>query len=128
MKNTVRKKTHLLSDVVNIPNLLRTKTFRAFDDLGTAPVHGFRDAEDYYTTASCRNSLGNVLIPVLIIQAIDDPLICPLSIPNPSELGPTITLEVSRYGGHVGFVGKSTSNLSKHWLDARIMKYLNSWR
>ena len=69
LKNTVRKKVHLLSSIVNVPDLLGAQTVRTFDELGTAPVHGFRDAEDYYKTSSCQKSLGKISIPVLIIQA-----------------------------------------------------------
>lgn len=88
-------------------------------------MHGFRDADDYYLRASCRSFLRNITTPVLIIQAIDDPLVCPLSIPAQDELGVGVTLELSRYGGHLGFVGKGHSGLSKHWLDNRIAKYLS---
>ena len=126
MKTTVRRKAHLLHNQIDVARLLKTGTFRTFDNLGTAPVHGFQDAVDYYARASCRPFLRTINTPVLILQAADDPLMHPRSIPVVGELGPGVTLEVSSHGGHVGFVGGLLPGLSRYWLDQRIMGYLDS--
>ena len=126
MKTTVRRKAHLLHNQIDVARLLKTGTFRTFDNLGTAPIHGFQDAVDYYTRASCRPFLRTINTPVLILQAADDPLMRPRNIPVAGELGPGVTLEVSSHGGHVGFVGGLLPGLSRYWLDQRIMDYLDS--
>lgn len=126
MKTTVRRKAHLLRNQIDVDRLLKTGTFRTFDNLGTGPVHGFQDADDYYTRASCRPFLRAINTPVLILQAADDPLMRTRSIPAAEKLGPGVTLEVSSHGGHVGFVGGLLPGLSRYWLDQRIMDYLDS--
>ena len=105
MTTTVRRKAHLLHNQIDVARLLKTGTLRAFDSLGTAPIHGFQNVDDYYTRASCLPFLRSINTPVLILQAADDPLMRPRSIPAAGELGPGVTLEVSSRGGHVGFVG-----------------------
>ena len=77
MKTTVRRKAHLLHNQIDVARLLKTGTFRTFDNLGTAPVHGFQDAVDYYAWTSCRPFLRTINTPVLILQAADDPLMRP---------------------------------------------------
>jgi len=126
MKSTVRRKAYLLHKQIDVARLLKTRTFRTFDNLGTAPIHGFQDADDYYSKASCRPFLGAINTPVLIVQAIDDPLMWPASIPSGKELGPGIVMETSTHGGHVGFVGGPFPGMSRYWLEQNIINYLDS--
>ena len=77
----------MLHNQIDVARLLKTGTFRTFDNLGTALVHGFQDADDYYTRASCRPFLRTIHTPVLILQAADDPLMRSRSIPAVGELG-----------------------------------------
>ena len=125
MKYTVRRKEHLLKNYLDVPKVLRARTFHEFDDAGTAPVHGFRDAEEYYTKASCRAVLGKISIPVLILHSIDDPVTCATSIPHAKELKPNVVVELSQYGGHVGFVGSTIPYRHGTWLDNRLIAYQN---
>lgn len=99
--------------------------FRQFDNAFTAPLHGFRDVDDYYTRASSKPLLRNIRVPTLIIHAVDDPFICPSAIPSESEISPSVDLEVSDRGGHVGFVGGSLWR-PHYWLEWRIPNFLNS--
>ena len=126
METTVRHKAHLLHNQIDVARLLKTGTFRTFDNLGTMPVHGLQYEDDYYTRASCRRFLRTIHTSFLILQAADDPLMHPRSIPTTGELGPDVTLEVSSHGGHVGFVGGLLPGLSRYWLDQKIMDYLDS--
>ena len=116
----------MLHNQIDVARLLKTGAFRTFDNLGTAPIHGFQDAVDYYTRASCRPFLRTINTPVLTLQAVDNPLMRPRNIPVAGELGPGVTLEVCSHGGHVGFVGGLLPGLSRYWLDQRIMGYLDS--
>jgi len=99
--------------------------FRQFDSAFTAPLHGFRDVDDYYTRASSKPLLRNIRVPTLIVHAVDDPFICPSAIPSGSEVSPSVNLEVSERGGHVGFVGGSLWRPS-YWLEQRIPRFLDS--
>lgn len=102
------------------------QSFWTFDDLVTAPLNGFKDAHDYYQSASCKPFLCKIDTPTLIIHAEDDPFMSPEVIPTNDELSPHITLELSEKGGHVGFVSGTIPWRPKYWLDDRIPAFLNS--
>jgi predicted alpha/beta-fold hydrolase len=91
------------------------RTLRTFDDAVTAPLHGFRDAGDYYARSSSAAFIANVRRPLLIIQAEDDPFVPPSTLPRAAfAANPMITLELSRTGGHVGFVAGPPWRPSRH--------------
>lgn len=82
------------------------KTFRDFDDRYTAPLHGFRDAEDYWAKSSSRFFLEPIRRPVLLLNAADDPFLSPECFPEAiAARHDWLHLEVPAHGGHVGFVG-----------------------
>jgi len=91
--------------------------FWKFDDALTAPLHGFRDVHDYYEKCSSRQFLGAIATETLIVYALDDPFFTPAVLPSASELSPQITLELSKHGGHVGFIGDAND---PDWLSNRI--------
>ena len=98
------------------------KTFWDFDDVYTAPVHGFKSAQDYYTRCSSKQFLKDIQIPTLIIHAKDDPFMSPEVIPKRDELSCSVTLEVSRHGGHVGFVS-GTLLKPIYWSENRVVEF-----
>lgn len=100
------------------------RSFWQLDELVTAKLNGFDSAIDYYTQASCHRYLKNISINTLIIHAADDPIMSPDIIPVAQELGDLTQLEVSTYGGHVGFM-EGTLCRPKFWLNRRIPHYLN---
>ncbi len=83
--------------------MLAARDLYAFDDLFTAPLHGFRDADDYYARASARAHLHRIRIPALALNAANDPFVPAHSLPRPGESGPCVTLWQPAQGGHVGF-------------------------
>ncbi|WP_296358529.1 alpha/beta fold hydrolase [Ramlibacter sp.] len=83
--------------------LLAARDLFAFDDVFTAPLHGFRDAHDYYARASAKPHLHRIRIPALVLNARNDPFIPAASLPRPGEVGPHVTLWQPAQGGHVGF-------------------------
>ncbi|MEN8175885.1 MAG: hydrolase [Pseudomonadota bacterium] len=105
-------------------DLEMTRDFWSFDDQVTAPLHGFRDVHHYYAASSSRQFLKDIRVPTLLIHALDDPFMFPETVPDESELSPPVVLELSRRGGHVGFVGGRL--LPEYWLEQRILDYLNS--
>ena len=104
----------------------RLDTFWRFDDQVTAPLHGFRDVEDYYARSSSRQFLARIRKPTLIVHAADDPFMFPDTVPKAEELSDTVTLELSRHGGHVGFIGGRWR--PRYWLEPRILKFLDGVR
>jgi len=98
-------------------------SLREFDDRITAPLHGFRDAEDYYARASCKPYLAAISTPTLVIHAADDPFMSPAVVPAERELSAALTLELSPHGGHVGFVGGEPW-APHYWLETRVPAFL----
>lgn len=86
----------------------------AFDDIFTAPLHGFRDAADYYARASAKPHLHRIRIPALVLNARNDPFVPAASLPSPGEVGRHVTLWQPAQGGHVGFPdGAFPSNVQR---------------
>jgi predicted alpha/beta-fold hydrolase len=117
-----RQQLHLLEQLdTNRP----IKTLKDFDQQITAPLNGFISAQDYYRRSSSRPYLKNIRTPTLIIQALDDPFIPTHAIPGKRELSPYVQLEISKHGGHVGFVSGSPLR-PKYWLEQRIPEFFVS--
>jgi predicted alpha/beta-fold hydrolase len=85
--------------------LRAARTLREFDDAFTAPLHGFRDADDYYARASAGPQLARIRIPALVVNAANDPFLPARALPRPDQVGEHVTLWQPRHGGHVGFAG-----------------------
>ncbi|MFT4268006.1 MAG: alpha/beta fold hydrolase [Xenophilus sp.] len=75
----------------------------AFDDVFTAPLHGFAGARDYWTRASAKPRLADIRVPALVVNAANDPFVPGASLPGPREVGAQVTLWQPAHGGHVGF-------------------------
>ena len=82
--------------------LLAARTLYAFDDVFTAPLHGFRDTPDYWRRASARPHLMRIRIPALVLNADNDSFVPQASLPQERQLG-RVTLWRPAEGGHVGF-------------------------
>jgi len=106
-------------------DIKKTKSFFEFDNLFTAPIHGFVDAEDYWAKCSCKQFLTSISIPTLIINAKDDPFLPDACYPySEANNNPLIYFEVPEYGGHVGFM--TNSHFKNHlWHEMRISSFLN---
>jgi predicted alpha/beta-fold hydrolase len=100
------------------------RTLRAFDDLVTAPLHGFRNTDDYWTRASAKPWLAGIEVPVLMLNARNDPYLPARFLPAPHEVAPSVVLEKPSSGGHVGFVsGRFPGDLG--WLPARVLEFFS---
>jgi predicted alpha/beta-fold hydrolase len=83
--------------------LRAARTLYEFDNLFTAPLHGFRDTDDYWSRASAKPRLSHIRIPALLLNARNDPFVPARSLPGPQEVGSSVTLWQPAHGGHVGF-------------------------
>lgn len=83
--------------------LLAARDLYAFDNVFTAPLHGFRNTDDYWTRASAKPHLRRIRVPALALNARNDPFIPASSLPLPHECGSYVTLWQPAHGGHVGF-------------------------
>ena len=83
--------------------LLAARTLRAFDNVFTAPLHGFRDTDDYWARGSAKPHLRDIRVPALVVNAANDPFVPAASLPRAGETGDHVTLWQPAQGGHVGF-------------------------
>lgn len=100
----------------------RLKTFEQFDEIVTAPLHGFVGAADYYAKCSAVQFLKHIKTPTLILHAEDDPFMNKQVVPKPDELSPMVRCELSQKGGHVGFM-QGTPRKPIIWLHQRISDF-----
>jgi len=103
-------------------SMLGARNLRQFDDVVTAPLHGFRDTDDYWTRASSKRGLDKVGLPTLVLNARNDPFLPAQHLPRPAEVSPMVLLEQPEEGGHVGFPsGTFPGNLD--WLPQRLLAF-----
>jgi uncharacterized protein len=122
MKRKTLAKLERFPDLCDHALVLASRTLRAFDNAVTAPLHGYRDTDDYWTRASSKPGLTNIRVPTLIINAKNDPFLPASALPRADEVSSTVTLEQPEEGGHVGFVGGAFPGNSG-WLPARILRF-----
>jgi predicted alpha/beta-fold hydrolase len=100
------------------------RTLQEFDDRYTAPLHGFRDAADYWTRASARPLLPRIAVPTLLLNACDDPFLTPESLPfAEASASPFLYLEAPARGGHVGFLDFAKG--IQPWSERRVVQFLD---
>jgi uncharacterized protein len=105
---TMRKKAE--EKLARFPGLFdagamrRARTLRDFDDAVTAPLHGFRDTDDYWTRASSKPVLARIQVPTLLLNARNDPFLPEAALPGRSEVSSAVRLEFPEEGGHAAFV------------------------
>ncbi len=105
----------------------RARNLREFDDVVTAPLHGFRDVDDYWTRASAKPWLAAIEVPTLLLSARNDPFLPERALPGPSQVSAAVQLELLPHGGHVGFVsGGFPGHLD--WLPSRLLSFFDSQR
>jgi predicted alpha/beta-fold hydrolase len=103
--------------------ILNSKNFLDFDNYFTAPVNGFKDANDYWQQNSCKQFLEGIKIPSLLVTSSDDPFLSESCIPVKEARNNTyFHLEVTKYGGHVGY-NSNFDNGSGFWLERRIIDF-----
>ncbi len=83
--------------------MLAARDLYEFDDVFTAPLHGFRDVEDYWARASAKPHLHRVRVPALLVNAANDPFVPHASLPRAHEVSASVTLWQPPHGGHAGF-------------------------
>ncbi len=85
--------------------LVAARDLYEFDNVFTAPLHGFADTDDYWARASAKPHLHAIRIPALVLNACNDPFVPASSLPSAREVGTHVTLWQPAHGGHVGFPG-----------------------
>jgi uncharacterized protein len=106
-------------------DMLSARNLYEFDNVVTAPLHGYRDTDDYWDRASARHVLSDITVPTLVLNARNDPFLPARHLPLAASRH--VTLDYPRHGGHVGFaVGGLPGRLN--WLPQRLLGFLESGR
>lgn len=122
MKRKIAEKAQRFPGNIDTLRLNQIKTIRDFDDMYTAPMHGYKNALDYWTRASSKPLLGALATPSLILNARNDPFVPEASLPGPNECSGQVLLHQPAEGGHVGFItGKFPGHTS--WLPTRLSRF-----
>jgi len=83
--------------------VLAARNLYEFDNVVTAPIHGFKNTEDYWLRASSKPHMNSIGVPALALNAVNDPFVPGWSLPKPGEVSASVTLWQPQEGGHVGF-------------------------
>jgi predicted alpha/beta-fold hydrolase len=106
------------------------RTMFDYDDAMTAPLHGFRDARDYYTRSSSIHHLESIGVPTLLLSAQDDPFL-PESVledvADRAARNPRLTVEFHARGGHVGFVAGNNPLNPIYYAERRAVEFISSF-
>ena len=123
LKKKVREKSNKMK-LPNMDQLDSIRTLREFDNYITGPLHGFKDAADYYARCSSKHFLDNIKIPTLIINARNDPFLSQACYPEKVSNN-HIQLQYPRHGGHVGFTLFNKKNL--YWSEIQALAFIANY-
>ena len=106
-------------ELFDAAKLRGARTFREFDDIYTAPLHGFRGVDHYWTSSSSGPWLERIQVPTLVINARNDPFLPEQALEAATgKAASSVLLEFPRTGGHVGFRGA--------WLARRLIEFFRT--
>lgn len=124
LEKKIRAKAIKFPDVISDEGFEQIKTFRAFDNRYTAPLHGFDNADDFYARASSGPHIPNIQLPTLIVNALNDPFLPEACFPyGVAKDHHYVYLETPPYGGHVGF---SLSTQETNWMEVRAFEFISN--
>lgn len=125
LQRRMRRKARLFPGRYDVRGIWRLWSVRKFDERFTAPHHGFADAADYYYQASSMRVVDRIRVAALVITAEDDPFIAVEPFRDPRVTGnPSISLVVSRHGGHCGFVESARDGYDGYWAEQAIVEFV----
>jgi uncharacterized protein len=122
MKKTALRKLELHPGIFNRDVVVAARTLREFDNEVTAPLHGYRDTDDYWTRASAKPGLANVRVPTLVLNAQNDPFLPASALPKKTEVSSHVTLNFPQHGGHVGFLSAPFPG-DGTWMPQRVFQF-----
>ncbi|MCC8394073.1 hydrolase [Paraburkholderia sp. MMS20-SJTR3] len=103
--------------------MLASRTMYEFDNVVTAPLHGFRNTDHYWSSATTRPLLPHIEVPTLVLNARNDPFLPATALPSPHEVSNAVELYQPEHGGHAGFMtGPFPGRID--WLSRRVFSYL----
>lgn len=127
LKARMRRKAAAFPDAFPLDALPAIRTVRRFDDVYTAPHHGFRDSADYYYRASALRVIDRIRIPTLIITAEDDPFVPPEPFRHPAVASNShITAVITPHGGHCAYLEPASDGYDGYWAEREIVRFVSA--
>ncbi len=124
LRARMKRKSAAWPGAYDLGRLAGVSTVRQFDDAFTAPLHGFRDAEDYYHRASALRVIERIRVPALVITADDDPFVPPASFRQAAaKNNPNLHVVITRAGGHCAFLERTSSGYDGYWAEREIVRF-----
>lgn len=123
LKKKAVEKAKMFPDIVDAKEILSCKNLYDFDSVYTAPVHGFRSGMDYWTRCSAKPVLDKVEVPLLLINAKNDPFLPAWALPSVDEVSRSVYLDFPDEGGHIGFPIFENGKASLSYLPKRIFRF-----
>jgi hypothetical protein len=124
LKNKITVKSSLMKGL-DTHHLSRIKTIKEFDDVYTAPLHGFENAAVYYEKCSAIYYLSDISIPTLIVNTQNDPFLSKQCFPvDDLKAHAFVQLEIPERGGHVGFTLINKNGL--YWSEQRALNWMKA--
>ena len=130
LKQKALKKLERFPDLIATDRVTRIGTMYEFDDAVTAPIHGFRDADDYYSSSSSLAWIDQISIPTLLLSATDDPFLPKAVLDDVRAVArrnPRLHLEFPAHGGHVGFIGGGNPFNPRYYAEQRACDFLANY-
>lgn len=125
LKKKADQKLRLYPGLLDEGRMRAASNLYEFDDVVTAPLHGFASAEDYWRRASSKSWLAAIRLPTLLLNAQNDPFLPTAALPDAAQVAAQVQLDYPRQGGHVGFVtGRPPGQLD--WLPQRILHFFQN--
>ncbi len=125
--STLKKKVSRpdIAPLLDLPRVMRSRSFEAFDDDATAPLHGFAGAHDYYTRSSSIHYVGRITTPTLALNAADDPFLPPAVLPRvKAAASDAVDFRTTPTGGHVGFISGGAPWRCQYWAEELVVRWL----
>jgi len=127
LRARMRRKVKAWPGAFDLSPLSSIWSIRKFDDVYTAPHHGFADASDYYYKASAVRVIDKIQIPALILAAADDPFVPPDQFRSPAlPSNPLVTVRIETHGGHCGFISDNRDGGDPYWAETSAITFLAS--
>ena len=129
LRRKAQRKRESFPDLLAAAAIDSARTLWAFDDAVTAPIHGFRDADDYYTQSSSIGYLDRIRLPTLLLSATDDPFLPRAVLDDVARIAranPALHVEFVERGGHVGFISGRVPWRPLYYAEWRVAEFLGS--
>lgn len=129
LRRKALEKAKLFPDLAPVDQIAAIRTLEDFDNLITGPLHGFRDATDYYERSSSLPWLEHIRLDTLLLSAVDDPMLPPEVLDDVREVArknPALHLEFVDHGGHAGFIAGSLPWRPFYYAEQRVGDFFAS--